>query len=238
MAVVTFIGLSEFDKLFQSSGHGRGTLIYYFVGVSVYVLTALIGMSLIDYSNVILIVLSFFVLIAAELFKGTENSWRHASGSLIGIIYVAIPLGILNAFYFIKSAGGAFPWMLLALFILVWVNDSFAYILGSTLGKHKLSEKFSPRKSWEGVIGGIIFTLIFAWIFSRLTAELTLVQWLIFGLIISVAADFGDLAESMLKRNAGVKDSGKLFPGHGGVLDRFDAVLFVTPFVFFFLFLI
>lgn len=236
MAVFTFIGLSEFNKLFQSSG--KGTLIYYFVGLSVYALTALTGMSIIDYSNVLLIILSFFVLILAELFRGTEHSWRHASGSVIGILYVAMPFGMMNAFYLVKSADMTFPWILLALFILVWVNDSFAYILGSTLGKHKLSQKFSPKKSWEGTIGGIVFTLVFAWIFSRITTELTLIQWLFFGIIVSIFADLGDLAESMLKRNAGVKDSGKLFPGHGGVLDRFDAVLFVTPFLFFYLFLI
>lgn len=132
----------------------------------------------------------------------------------------------------------AFPWFLLALFILVWMNDVFAYIVGTTLGKHKLSQKLSPKKSWEGSIGGVIFTVLAAWIFSMIVPELTLIQWLAFGLIVSLTANFGDLAESMLKRSAGVKDSGKLFPGHGGVLDRFDAVLFATPFVFFFLFLI
>lgn len=238
MAVFSLIGLSEFNKLFQPSGYGRGSLIYYFVGLSVYVLTALSGMSVIDVSNVLLIVLSFFILIGAELFRGNEHSWRHAAGSVIGIIYVAIPFGMMNAFFFVKSADLAFPSIVLALFILVWANDVFAYLIGTTLGRHKLSEKLSPKKTWEGSVGGIIFTILFAWIFSVFAKELTLTQWLVFGLIISVTANLGDLAESMLKRSAGVKDSGKLLPGHGGVLDRFDAVLFATPFVFFYLFLI
>lgn len=238
MALITLIGLFEFNKLFQPSGYGKGTLTYYFIGISIYTLTALAGMSVIDVSYVLLIVLGFFILIAQELFMGSDHSWRHASGSVMGIIYIAIPFGMMNTFFFIKSADMAFPWFLLALFILVWMNDVFAYLVGTTLGKHKLSQKLSPKKTWEGSVGGIIFTLIAAWIFSMIVPELTLVQWLAFGLIVSVTANFGDLAESMLKRSAGVKDSGKLFPGHGGVLDRFDAVLFATPFVFFFLFLI
>lgn len=238
MALITLIGLFEFNKLFQPSGYGKGVLIYYFIGISIYTLTALAGMAVIDPSYVLLTVLGFFILIAQELFMGSDHSWRHASGSVMGIIYIAIPFGMMNAFFFIKSADLAFPWFLLALFILVWMNDVFAYLVGTTLGRHKLSQKLSPKKTWEGSVGGIIFTLIAAWIFSMIVPELTLVQWLAFGLIVSLTANFGDLAESMLKRSAGVKDSGKLFPGHGGVLDRFDAVLFATPFVFFFLFLI
>ncbi len=238
MAVVSLIGLFEFNKLFQPSGYGSGSLIFYVVGVAVYLLTALAGMSVIDVSYALLVVLSFFVLIAAELFRVQEHSWRHAAGSVIGVIYVAIPFGMMNAFFVMKSADVAVPWIMLALFILVWVNDIFAYLIGSTLGKHKLSAKLSPKKTWEGTLGGIVFTLAAAWIFGRLAPELSLVQWLVLGLIISIAANLGDLAESMLKRSAGVKDSGKILPGHGGILDRFDAVIFATPFVFFYLFLI
>jgi phosphatidate cytidylyltransferase len=238
MAVVALIGLFEFNKLFQPSGYGSGSLIYYLVGISVYVLTALSGMSVIDASNVLLIILSVFVLIAAELFRVREHSWRHAAGSVMGVIYVAVPFGMMNAFFLMKSGDVAFPWIMLALFILVWVNDVFAYLIGSTMGKHKLSEKLSPKKTWEGAIGGIIFTIFAAWIFSKITIELNLMEWLVLGLIISISANLGDLAESMLKRSAGVKDSGKILPGHGGILDRFDAVLFATPFVFFYLFLI
>lgn len=238
MAIVALIGLFEFNKLFQPSGHGNGSLIYYIVGMAVYALTALSGMSVIDESNVLLIILSFFVLIAAELFRAREHSWRHAAGSVMGIVYVAVPFGMMNAFFLMKSADVAVPWILLALFILVWVNDIFAYLIGSTMGKHKLFEKLSPKKSWEGTIGGVIFTILAAWIFSKFTTELDLIEWLVLGLIISITADLGDLAESMLKRSAGVKDSGKILPGHGGILDRFDAVLFATPFVFFYIFLI
>lgn len=238
MAVFTLIGLFEFYKLFQPSSHGKGALVYYLVGLAVYLLTGLTGMSVIDVSVIPLIVIGFFLLIASELFMRGDHSWRHVSGSAMGIIYIAIPFGMMNSFFFIKSADMAFPWFLLALFILVWVNDVFAYLIGSTMGRHKLSPKLSPKKSWEGSLGGVIFTTGASWIFSLIAPELTLAQWLVFGFIISVSANFGDLAESMLKRSAGVKDSGKIFPGHGGVLDRFDAVLFATPFVFFYLFLI
>jgi len=238
MAVLTLIGLFEFNKLFQSSGYGKGTLTYYFIGIFIYTIIALSGMSVIDVAYVFFIFLGFFILVAQELFMGSNYSWRHASGFVMGIIYVAIPFGMMNAFFLLKGTEVAFPWVMLALFTLVWVNDIFAYLIGSMMGKHKLSVKLSPKKTWEGSIGGIIFTLTGAWLFRVIAPELSLVQWLGFGLIVSVTANFGDLAESMLKRNAGVKDSGKLFPGHGGVLDRFDAVLFATPFVFLFLFLV
>lgn len=238
MAIFSVIGLYEFIQLFQPGQPVGSSLIYYFLGLAVYVLTSLSGMFVIDISNVFLIVLSFSIIIAVELFRYPKPSWHHIGGLLTGIIYVAIPFGIMNGFFFMKSGVLAFPWVLLALFILVWANDVFAYLIGSTLGKHKLFERISPKKTWEGSIGGLVFTLFFAWVFSYFAPDLSLIGWLFLGIIISVSANLGDLAESLLKRNAGVKDSGRLFPGHGGVLDRFDALLFATPFVFFYLFLI
>lgn len=236
MGFFVFVGLYEFFPLIFKER--KGTLIYYFVGGVTYVVLALSLSSLIDFSNILLILLGFFVIMATELFRHPEPSWKRVAGSITGILYVAVPFGMMNSFFYLKSGNVAAPWVLLALFVLVWVNDVFAYLAGSTLGRHKLFERVSPHKTWEGTLAGVVFTLVFSWLFSLVSANLTLYQWLGFGLIVSVSANIGDLIESLLKRNAGVKDSGNLLPGHGGVLDRFDAILFATPFVFYYLFLL
>lgn len=236
LGVFSAIGLYEFQRLVLVDE--KAGLLYYFLGISVYVLIGLMGMEVIDFSNFLLILISFFIVIAAELFRFPRPSWKHISTAFTAFIYIALPMGLMNSLFFLRNAGIDFPWILLALFILVWANDVFAYLVGSGFGKHKLFERLSPKKTWEGSIGGLIFTLAFGWLFSLLATNLDLTQWLGLAIIISVTANVGDLAESLLKRNAGVKDSGTIFPGHGGVLDRFDAILFATPFVYFYLYIL
>jgi phosphatidate cytidylyltransferase len=128
--------------------------------------------------------------------------------------------------------------VIFSFFMILWSNDTFAYLVGITIGKHKLSEKISPKKTWEGLIGGIIFGLLAAYILSIFFKELMLWQWLIASLVINIAGIFGDLSESLLKRHFQVKDSGNILPGHGGILDRFDAVIFSAPALFCYLLLL
>ena len=130
------------------------------------------------------------------------------------------------------------PKVLLLVFVLLWANDTFAYLTGRLLGKHKLFERISPGKTIEGSVGGLILTLVGVVVFSRFVSWLSLEAAIGLGLIAVVFGTLGDLCESMLKRQAGVKDSGNLIPGHGGILDRFDSVLFAIPFVFVFLLLL
>ena len=226
----TVVGLYEFHRLLNPEQPAG--ILYYFLGASIYVLVALVGMEVLDISNYLLVFMSFFILIGAEIFHYPSPSWKRIT------IGITMPMGLLNSLYFAGGSGEAFPWVLFAFFILVWANDVFAYLTGSIFGKHKLYERLSPKKTWEGSLGGLVFTLIFAWVFSLLSTSLNFSQWMGMGLIISVAANVGDLAESLLKRNAGVKDSGSFMPGHGGALDRFDAILFATPFVYFYLFVL
>lgn len=143
-----------------------------------------------------------------------------------------VPFGLMNALFYIGNSEVAYPGILIAIFVLVWANDVFAYLSGTYLGKHKLFPSVSPKKTWEGTLGGLLFTLLFAALVFYITKELNLRDWLLLAIMVSVLSTIGDLAESLLKRNSGVKDSGTLIPGHGGILDRFDAALFVTPFVF------
>ena len=112
---------------------------------------------------------------------------------------------------------------------LVWINDTAAYVTGSTRGKHKLFPRISPKKSWEGLLGGTLFTFIAALWMNRLMGTLSVSHWLFLAAIVSVFGVYGDLVESFIKRNADKKDSGSLIPGHGGVLDRIDSILFVMP---------
>jgi phosphatidate cytidylyltransferase len=125
--------------------------------------------------------------------------------------------------------------LLIGFFIILWSNDVFAYIVGSLIGRAKLYERVSPKKTWEGTIGGITFSIVAAFIISRFFLSIDTTNWLALGFLISIFATLGDLIESLLKRQAGVKDSGNIMPGHGGILDRFDGVIFAIPVVYIYL---
>ncbi len=170
-----------------------------------------------------LFTLVFFV----ELFRKSAAPFTNIAYTLLGLMYVAFPLSLMSSVY---SVGGMH--LMLSFFILLWANDTFAYLFGITLGRHKLFPSISPKKSWEGYLGGILSVVVFSYILHRAFDDVALVHMVSVGVIISVTAVLADLVESMLKRSAGIKDSGKIMPGHGGLLDRFDAALLSLPLVF------
>ena len=124
------------------------------------------------------------------------------------------------------------PYIILSILILIWINDSFAFLVGKNFGKRKLFVSVSPKKTVEGFIGGLVFSIISAYIISKYEANFTLVNWVVIAVIVSVIGTIGDLIESKFKRQANIKDSGTIMPGHGGILDRFDSLLFAAPFVY------
>jgi phosphatidate cytidylyltransferase len=128
--------------------------------------------------------------------------------------------------------------LLMGCILHIWANDTGAYFVGSRFGKNRLFERISPKKSWEGFFGGLALSIVAAWLNHRLFAELELIEWIAVGVLMSVFGTLGDLVESMLKRSINIKDSGTLFPGHGGILDRFDALLVGIPFVCCYLWLV
>ena len=153
-------------------------------------------------------------------------------------LYIVLPFSLLNVLAFQSDAEGIhYVWTLpLSVFIFLWVNDAGAYICGSLLGKHKLFPRISPGKSWEGSIGGGILVIVVAILIWHLTEQhqlnetgLTAVQWAGLGLVIVLFGSWGDLIESLFKRTLGIKDSGNILPGHGGMLDRFDSTLLAIP---------
>lgn len=173
--------------------------------------------------------LGIFGLFLFELFSLSEKPFSNLAAVCLGFFYITLPVTCL--FEIADSSNfGYQPMRVFGILALVWVSDTVAYFVGSQLGRRKLFEKISPKKTWEGTIGGVIGTLLVAWLASQFFSEFSENQWLALGLVVSVFATLGDLVESMLKRSVGVKDSGTLLPGHGGLLDRFDAFIFVLPF--------
>lgn len=160
--------------------------------------------------------------------------------SVFGQLYITLPFCLfLLISYEYKLANSIYYYALvLAIFVFIWVNDTFAFIIGTTLGKHKLLERISPKKTIEGFIGGIFFTVLAGIGFSFLYTEYTIYFWIGFALIVSLFATLGDLFESLIKRTYKVKDSGNLIPGHGGILDRIDSLLIVVPAIYVYMLII
>ena len=191
----------------------------------------LVSLGMLEVSSFMGLVLLFPALPFLFALFSTTTDFKTVAASTFGsIAWLSVP-----CFLMMWIRESFTPNMLLLVFVLLWANDTFAYLTGRLLGKHKLFERISPGKTIEGSIGGLVFTLAGVVVYSHFASWLPLKVAIGMGLIAVVFGTLGDLCESMLKRQAGVKDSGKLIPGHGGILDRFDSVLFTMPFVFVFL---
>lgn len=184
--------------------------------------------------------LVLFIPFLIPMTDKTTPSLTAAGNALSVTAFIALPLSIFSSI--IPSgdlhANNSGRELLLGFLAILWVTDSAAYLLGSTFGKHKLCQRLSPGKTWEGSLGGLFFGLLVAWVIAEFFSEIPLIHWIIIAGIIAVFGTLGDLCESMIKRIAGVKDSGNVLPGHGGVLDRFDAVLMSAPAVYFYIIII
>lgn len=165
-----------------------------------------------------------------ELYRRQENPASGIGTTLMGVCYVALPLALMCYIPIIGTEVWS-PWVMIAYVFIIWANDVFAYLVGMSVGRHRLCERLSPKKSWEGFFGGIAGAVGMG-ILAAYVLETDMWAWAGLALVAAVSGVLGDLVESMFKRAAGVKDSGKLIPGHGGVLDRFDAMLLSAPFVF------
>lgn len=225
--IVSMMGLNEFYKLsenlnarpYKIAGFIIGALVYLSFVDSFYVLT---------YS----LILAPFLILTVALFTRRENPIQNSLFTIAGIIYSVLPFGLLHGIVLKPGPPEFSPYLLFGVILLIWSNDTFAYLGGSLFGKHKMIERISPGKTWEGTVFGVLMTIGSGYIVGEFILGDHLKLWLLLGMLVPVLATIGDLVESMLKRQAGIKDTGNIMPGHGGILDRFDSLIFVAPFVY------
>ena len=214
------------------------------IGASTYVISTLIASGLIPMAAFLILIPMFSVIMVLELYLKHDKPFDSLAHTLFSVLYTALPFSMFPFAAFSRSGLTSLiphdnvifsPGIIIGFFILLWANDTGAYLSGMSFGRHRLMERISPKKTWEGFIGGALISLIIAWLFSEWLGVVDTTQWLIISLIISITGTYGDLIESMLKRGSGVKDSGTLLPGHGGFLDRFDSTILSFPLVYLFI---
>lgn len=213
-------------------------------GLILYMTSVLVAVGWLPAKGFLVLIPMVLTIMVIELFRKSEKPFDSLAHTFFSILYTAVPLSLFPFAAFghagveplIQMEGVLFsPGILTGFFLLLWTNDTGAYLVGSAMGRHPLFERISPKKSWEGFVGGIALTLIVAQLLPGWFGVTGTAGWMMIAFIVSVAGTFGDLLESMLKRSLGLKDSGTVMPGHGGFLDRFDSVLVAFPLVYLYL---
>jgi phosphatidate cytidylyltransferase len=246
--VITILGLLEFYGLVTSDtcrpqkyyGTIAGALLY---SCTVIICLAPINTNFFNGFWIVLIpfimpIPLFFLSLVLEIYRNKPDPLTNVATTIFGFLYIALPMSLL--IFFNRPDVLHFwgmPVILVSYFMFTWLYDTAAYLYGRQFGKHKLFERISPKKTWEGTIAGGIATLLFAFGLHFLIKELPLTDFLALAAIVLVFGTHGDLVESLLKRSLNIKDSGNILPGHGGILDRFDTMLISAPFVFLYFFL-
>ena len=228
------IAIYEYRSLINQQGNNL-TVFFFVVALSVYFLLSYTPIGNVSFPLIILIIITlFFLFFIVELFRKQDDPFTNIAYNILGIIWIIIPFSLINQFPTFISEG---KYVLLALFIFIWLYDSLAYCVGSLFGKHRMIEHVSPKKSWEGTIGAAILTIGLASFAPKIFVMLpySAIEWIGFAAIVVVMGTLGDLVESLFKRQLGVKDSGTILPGHGGILDRFDSILLIVPFILLYL---
>lgn len=231
--IIGLVALSEFYNVAKNKYQISNSLLAYLTAISLYTTVALYSFN-IDFKiplliSVVLVIANFI----AALYQKSEEPFTSIAFLICGLIYIILPISTTNLI--IQYNSEFQPLLLLSVFILAWCNDTFAYLTGVKFGKHRLFERHSPKKSWEGFVGGFLFTIIAGVVISKFSNIFAIWHWVAISIIVSTVGTLGDLVESMFKRQMGVKDSGKILPGHGGILDRFDILFIVLPIVWVYL---
>lgn len=226
----TALSLAEFYGLMKkaakvSLSQITGTLAGVLLFVISFCYLSGLSTSLLIYVPYIIIIQLIFI---AELYMKRENAVKSLAFMSLGQLYIALPFALTNILAF--SFTPSYTWIyMLAVLALIWINDSFAYLTGMSFGKRRLFERISPKKSWEGFVGGAFFTVLASAGFYYLVEMHSVYFWMGFAIVVIIFGTMGDLIESLMKRTLNVKDSGNMIPGHGGILDRFDSTIFTIP---------
>ena len=233
-AIFLMFTLFEFYKISENIGYEPSIKIGLICSLLLFVIFFLAASHVIPKEYIYLSILIPLFTLLPDLFDKRKNGFKNSMITIAGIIYIALPYSLLSFLIYPGNDYGSqfYPWVLMGIFFIIWIYDSMAYVFGSMLGKHKICVRISPKKSWEGLIGGTVFAVITGIVNSLFFDELSLINWVVVALLIVAFGTSGDFFESKLKREAGVKDSGNILPGHGGMLDRFDTMLFAAPVIF------
>ena len=240
-------GQTEFYKLARETGLSPQRWMGLAVGVLLFALNFIVfrqfSRSVTDEAGGAVLYLLLYIglllptLFVCELFRRSATPLANLGATLLGVLYVAVPLSLLLYVPVLAGDGVWRPETVLCYIFIIWANDVFAYLVGMTFGRHRLCERLSPKKSWEGFLGGLAGAVATG-LAAAYALDANYWVWGGLALVASLSGVAGDLVESMFKREAGVKDSGQVIPGHGGVLDRFDALLLSAPYVFLYLLLV
>lgn len=240
-------GQTEFYKLARETGLSPQRWMGLAVGVLLFALNFIVfrqfSRSVTDEAGGAVLYLLLYIglllptLFVCELFRRSATPLANLGATLLGVLYVAVPLSLLLYVPVLAGDGVWRPETVLCYIFIIWANDVFAYLVGMTFGRHRLCERLSPKKSWEGFFGGLAGAVATG-LAAAYALDANYWVWGGLALVASLSGVAGDLVESMFKREAGVKDSGQVIPGHGGVLDSFDALLLSAPYVFLYLLLV
>ncbi|KQR71871.1 phosphatidate cytidylyltransferase [Pedobacter sp. Leaf176] len=236
--ILSVLSLFEFYKLIKNSGIRPHRNIGLAAGALIFLMAAGLHYLKYDVKYLLLCIPLIFSVFITELYKKNKIPFANISYTFVGFVYVTFPFCFFHALGFLNDWNEYNFHFPLAFLLMLWANDTGAYMFGVKYGKRKLFERHSPKKSWEGFFGGMLTSALVAYGISFLFKETTSTVWVGMAILIASFGTLGDLVESMLKRSLDTKDSGGLLPGHGGLLDRFDGLLLAAPVVYAYLYLI
>lgn len=234
--VLTAWCLYEFYGIVSSDERKPNQFLGILTTFVLFITTALFSLGLLEAKFILLTIPFLLGIYIQALFQKRGFPFNDIGFTLLGILYVGFPFYCFTRLGFIDAEFNHF--IPLGFMILLWTSDTGAYLAGRSLGKHKLFERISPKKTWEGFLGGIILAVLVSVFLAQYFGTIPQWQWILVAVIIAVFGTLGDLVESMLKRSLNVKDSGHILPGHGGFLDRFDGLLIAAPLVYLLLLLV
>lgn len=227
--IITLLGTYEFYNMLANSKYNPQKVFGTAISGILYILLALVANNILSPLYLTLVVALFFIIPIRELYRTNESPIPNISLTIFGVLYVGLTLGMMNFLFYESSTAKENFHFILAFFVMLWTSDSMAYLTGVSIGKHKLFKRISPKKSWEGFFGGLISTIVVGYIFSIYFNDFNTIEWIGYATVVCISGVYGDLIQSMFKRSLGLKDSGNILPGHGGILDRFDAVFVAIP---------